>query len=1059
MQDDNKEAREDFSVQLTKVEKAERGGSAHSAFHAAGALETSDTLIEPSQFAKGSQNQGAELAVAETIAASDTGSGRGESFQGSGPQCNSGDTDSKLGPGESLGRLVLGDTLGSGAFGRVVSAYDPELKRKLAVKILKSEVFQSLGGQDAQRRLLREARAMAKISHANVVTVHDIGMVDEQVYVAMEFVEGGNMRDWLDQESRSWQEILAKFTDAGKGLAAAHRVELVHRDFKPDNVLVGSDGRVCVADFGLVSIGRRGDDNVRSSEFPTGIASEEINLTQAGALMGTALFMAPEQHLGKEVTPACDQFAFCVSLYVALCGKQPYVGTTYKQLRQNVLRGNLRGMPKGSKVPRWLRRLVTKGLARHAEDRHESMDSLLEALQKPPSSRWSRGLRLLAIPVVGLSLYGAYSLSPDEKSERCEDPDKRLHGVWDSSTQAAIAQSFAVSGSSAGYAVYQNSIDRQVADWRAAYARVCEQSVSESAAAQTENSAQQDCLNERLHYLRRLNSELSSGADRSLLNSALKVVVNLPPLSQCANDRTEPNEASPLAAEDRKAVAALHAAREKAQALFDLGKFSESIELLEEALRIDVSHARTRGLALFLLGEAKTDVGQLEEAELLLQRTVEEGTLAGDDILVARAWLALHFIEGTERENFPRSREYARMAELSMLRGRANERQLAQLSRSRATVLFREGKAKDSIELLEKILPIYEAEGANTGLANLLSLLGDAKVSDRRIDEALEHYKLALAHIESLVGADHPENIYVLNNMSVALKYQGDIRGAKDVLERSLALTEKNMGETSFSLVPILTNLTSIYRRLEMLEKAEAAGLRAIAVGKNIQGGEAQRVVKAMTNLAIVRIAQERYREATLLFREILQQQEKSFEGDHPALASAMNNLGESLVSEDKADEALNYLLQAKEMKERIFGEGHAKVASTYVTLASAYDKMQNDDEAVRFLKSALLIYEEKAGDSYPRTIYVRSYLARVELKRGKAGNALSLFEKAIADRGSDAKLRDQARDRFGVVQSLWAVGRKSEASAKGKKLATEIEGDDKSVDLAKEVKTWVLAH
>ncbi len=1020
---------------------------------------SNDTLIEPSQFALGSQEQ--ELAEARTVAASasfPTGSAgdasnRYGSENGTSKLSRSGVS---LGRGETIGRLVLGDTLGTGAFGRVVMAYDSELKRKLAVKILKPEIFASAAGKDAQKRLLREARAMAKIPHPNVVTVHDIGMVNEQVFVAMEYVQGCNLREWLDEDARSLEEILHKFIAAGQGLAAAHREGLVHRDFKPDNVLVGTKGQVCVADFGLVSVGSRGGDKIGSTEFATGIASEEINLTQAGALMGTALFMAPEQHQGEEVTPACDQFSYCVALYQALTGKQPFTGTTYQELRKNVLGGRLRPIHASAKVPKWLQALLKTGLARNAGDRHSSMDVLLTALQAPPSSKRARGLRLLVIPLLGLSLYGGFALTRDDRSESCADPDESLVGVWDGPTQERISAVFAAADRQSAFTVYRASVDKHVKDWRSLYAAVCEISESQSAAVPAGNTAQKSCLGERLSYLSELSEELQGSKENALLDRAVKAVVNMPPLNRCSQERVSfVVDPLPPGAEERRKVQFLNDLRHKAQALFDLGRLAEAQELLTSAVDAKMLHAGSWARARYLLGEIKTDLGLLDEAELLLHKAVDLGTQAGDDILVARAWLALQFLEGVERENFSRSDEFARMAELSFVRGRASESNLASLKKARAAVLMRNGKTVESVALLEEILPLYVAEGVNLELANLLSALGDAKVAERELSEAVGHYRMALAHIESLLGANHPENIYVLNNMSVALKYQGDIEGAKDVLLRSLRLTEHGFGNTSISLVPILTNLTSIYRRLGQLDAAEAAGRRAITVGDGIGGDYSHRVTLAMTNLAIVMISKEEFSEATALFQKVLKRHQASFAGDHPSIASSLNNVGESLVSEGKSAEAVAFLVQAMEMKIRIYGKEHHKTASTYLTLAMAYEKVGNDLEALKLYQQALPIYSAAAGPDHARTNAVRSSIGHLQLGRNETASAVRILSQAVESRGNDSSV-EQGRDRFALARGFWALGRKSESRKLAASLEKSLAQDSGSEKLHRELVLWI---
>ncbi len=239
------------------------------------------------------------------------------------------DPDLELDAGPAIGRFLVGGVLGQGGMGVVMRARDPELGRDVAIKLL----------QPGQRglaglRLGREAQAMAKLSHPNVVNVYDVGEHDGAMYIAMELVEGSTLRAWRQAATRTWREVLAMYVAAGRGLAAAHAAGLVHRDFKPDNVLVGADGRPRVTDFGLVAADGRA---VESGD--TRGAALDANLTVQGSVLGTPAYMAPEQWRGETVDPRTDQFAFCVALWEALHGERPFEGETTAVVRQAILDG------------------------------------------------------------------------------------------------------------------------------------------------------------------------------------------------------------------------------------------------------------------------------------------------------------------------------------------------------------------------------------------------------------------------------------------------------------------------------------------------------------------------------------------------------------------------------------------------------------------------------------------------------------------------------------------------------------------------------------------------
>jgi serine/threonine protein kinase len=292
--------------------------------------------------------------------------------------------------GTNLGRYVLLDCIGRGGMAVVYAAYDPELDRKVAVKLLRTD----LPGTPAELRasLLREAQAMARLTHPHVIAVYDVGTFNDQVFLAMEFIRGRDLRTWLGEAPRSWTEILETFLKAGEGLRAAHDSGLVHRDFKPDNVLVGYEGQVRVTDFGLAH---------RLSA--PGEEAREASNTQAepdrDALAGTPLYISPEQWRGRPADAQSDQFSFCVSLFEALYGARPYAGKTSASYVGVV------PPPKRSAVPGWVRRVLVKGLSLTPKDRHASMRELLAALSRGlMARRYRTWVAVAVLSLLALSL-------------------------------------------------------------------------------------------------------------------------------------------------------------------------------------------------------------------------------------------------------------------------------------------------------------------------------------------------------------------------------------------------------------------------------------------------------------------------------------------------------------------------------------------------------------------------------------------------------------------------------------------------------------------------------
>ena len=277
-------------------------------------------------------------------------------------------------PLREIARYVIVEEIGAGAMGAVYKAHDPDLGRMVAVKLVHA-------GSNAARstRLLREAQAIARVAHPNIVACHDVGVVGDQVFITMELVEGQRLRDWMAAGPRTLREILDVFEQAARGLAAAHDAGLVHRDFKPENVLVGADGRVRVVDFGLVRWAA-GDDAPPPGEAV--ILALDQNLTPAGAAVGTPRYMSPEQIKARPVGPAADQFSYCICLYEALTGQRPFLGDSMASLMQAVTKGDVRPWPASCTTPRWLRAVVMRGLAKDPAARWPSMHAIIDELTR-----------------------------------------------------------------------------------------------------------------------------------------------------------------------------------------------------------------------------------------------------------------------------------------------------------------------------------------------------------------------------------------------------------------------------------------------------------------------------------------------------------------------------------------------------------------------------------------------------------------------------------------------------------------------------------------------------
>ncbi|MBS2029277.1 MAG: protein kinase [Deltaproteobacteria bacterium] len=287
--------------------------------------------------------------------------------------------------GEQVGRYVVEEILGVGGMGVVYAARDPSLDRRVAIKVMRNPEHEPSGA-----RLRREAQAMAKLAHANVVPVFELGEWNGKLFLAMELVEGQTLEIW--RRGKPSPELLVQaFIDAGRGLAAAHAAGVVHRDFKPANVLLGKDGRARVTDFGLARPdGAPLEPRAFSEPMP-------VELTRTGAMLGTLAYMAPEQLEGKPADARSDQFAWCIGLAEALTGKRPFDGTDAASLHASIARG-----PRLDGVPTAIRRVLARGLSIDPASRFPSMDALLDALEATQRRRIARWVAGGAIALLGV---------------------------------------------------------------------------------------------------------------------------------------------------------------------------------------------------------------------------------------------------------------------------------------------------------------------------------------------------------------------------------------------------------------------------------------------------------------------------------------------------------------------------------------------------------------------------------------------------------------------------------------------------------------------------------
>ncbi|MCA9658022.1 MAG: serine/threonine protein kinase [Myxococcales bacterium] len=655
----------------------------------------------------------------------------------------------------TIGRYRVLDRLGHGGMGVVYSAYDLELDRRVAIKLLLADRLTT----GAERRLRREAQAMAKVAHANVVSVIEVGEHGGQTFVVMEYIRGRSLSEW-SAERRGWREVVDVFTQAGRGLAAAHRAGVIHRDFKPHNVMIvdeGPDvGRVKVLDFGLARAAELSGAEPAVNGEPT--AEFAARLTATGALMGTPAYMAPEQLQGSPADERSDQYSFAASLYEALYAELPFKGDSLAALIREVLEGELPPPPSAA-VPTRIHRLLVRALSRDPGARFESMSALCDALTDDPgATRRSFALAATLSVVVGAGAWGLGSFAADG-ADPCTGPTFELGGVWDDTRAAEVRASFAATGVPYAEEAATRTIrilDDYAGEWSAGRREACAEHQS-GAISSDLLDLQTACLGRRRAGLSAL-SDLLREADPTTLERSTEAAASLPPIAACRDH--DGLLGDPLSPREDALKGQVQGARERiarAVALASAGRLDDAAEVTAEI----ANEAESLGF-LPLIAEAQLRSGALaverrktEEAERALSRAIAAALESGADRLAAEALIRRFYVRGERLGDAAGAAADSAFAAPLVARFREDPYLRWLYLNNLGVLKLMSREFAEARRLLEEASTIEDgptpAESAGT-LANL------GIVARQRSDlpVAREHFRAARQHIERTLGPEHP---------------------------------------------------------------------------------------------------------------------------------------------------------------------------------------------------------------------------------------------------------------------------------------------------------------
>ena len=889
------------------------------------------------------------------------------------------------GVGTTIDRYVLLETLGTGGMAVVHLAYDPNLHRHVAIKLLRPS--RRHAAQD-HARLVREAQALAHVSHPNLVVVHDVGLWHDRVFIAMEYVRGPSLAKWL-QQPRRWRAVVSVFRAAGEGLAAAHQAGLVHRDLKPANLLMGEDGRVRVADFGLARL--ENDDAEPANDEPS--PPQELgddhtltrSLTESGMIMGTPAYMAPEQHAGEHVDARSDQFSFCVTLYEAVYGKRPYRGRSADELYEAKLHGPP-PLPTDRLVPGWLGRVIARGLCPQPEDRFESIAELLRQLERGQTR--ARRWLLLAGSATSLIAVGGlgYALSDRSPAPRCGEAEEPAG--WNDQRRTAVEQSFAESGVTHGRESFVRiaaSLDTYAARWSEMQQEACEATYLHGEQSDELLDLRMACLGRRADELGAVVELLTRG-DPDLVDRAVELVATLMPLTACA-DADALRAAVPPPEDPRVAarVEALYAELAEVSALIEGRKNASALDqarsLWERAQA--VGYAPLEAESLLALANALSSEDPTR-AEQYYRQALPIAAAGRDDRLQAKVWTDLLYVVGVSQARHDEAFSLAVGAEAALARQEQDPSLRANFEVVLGTVEWGQGLYKD----------------------------------------AIGRYELAQQLIVERVDPEDPRLHSIANNYGVVMISLGRLDEARDQFQRSLELVERTFGLQHPYVADSLMNLGIVYTEKHETALARSYYEQALAILEGVPNQNRRRISQVTSNLMVIELHEGDLDRAHTLAQQALDGLEAVHGPEHPTLAAPIDGFGMIAMMRGELSSAARHFEQACSLLERGVGKDHPNYAMVETHLGMLRLQQGHAEDASQRLTHARDTLSEAVDAAHPAFQAVDAAWAEAQLELGYPKVALPVLERLV-DRLPESL--EQALARFALARALESTGQDPE--------------------------------
>ncbi|HEY1548880.1 MAG TPA: tetratricopeptide repeat protein [Kofleriaceae bacterium] len=992
---------------------------------------------------------------------------------------------------DTIGRFAVQRVLGAGGMGVVYAAHDPELDRDLAIKLLRGVHAPAEG----RTRLLREAQALAKIDHVNVIKVHDVGSHAGEIYIALELADGGNLRAYLASRP-PLREIIAAFVAAARGLAAAHAAGLVHRDVKPDNVLLFRGGRICVTDFGLVGIERTQGD---ATDVPL-----DATLTRTGAVMGTPRYMSPEQFRGESATAASDQFSLCVALYETVYSIHPFGGTTFDELSASVTRGELVTPPPGRHVPRWLHRVLVRGLALDPPARFPAMTDLIAALERTKARRRTRAAAL-ALAVAAIATVIVVDRGRTH-AVACGDGANELAAVWNPLRRVQLQAAFAASGRPHAGETFSRVaplVDAWSGAWTADHRDVCEATRDRGEQSERALDIRMGCLADRLAELGATLDVLGTG-DGVSIDRALDAVLRLPNAEPCtrATELATPPLATPSAVAQ---LAAIAARVDHASAELGLGHYAAARTEAQAAL----ADARPLGdqpvvaRAARVLGQAQRQLAD-RGALASFREAIRIARASRDTATEVEASAGLVSALSTLDGKYDAALEVADLADaaaatthlapeiaielddargdVELARGKPD---LARTSYARALargetelgtdhvlvlttlaqlghVLQVEGKLADARQIYERVLAARQRIEApdHPDVAGALDDLGNVARAQSKLDDAKALYDRALAIRIAALGPDHPAVADSYGNLGAFAAERGDPVAAGHYFDRAIAIYERVDGPDSVELAGVLTNLGNSLVVLRNYRAATPTLERARAIYEAKLGADDLHVAYTISELGVIAEREGRLDDALAMIRRAEQIAIAARGADYPDIADYLEREASVLESQNKIPEATAIAMRAIELYRAAYGNEHPRLAQALGALAQLQGLQNTYAAALTSWQQALAIFDKTLPADHPNVSFAVAGIGDALTELGRPLEAMPYLERALAIRVS-RKMPDAlvAETHFYLGAALVAAPATRARAIGEVRTALALYAKAGDTDDVENMKVWLHAH